>query len=90
MSKRNAKKETKRLGDQDDDIELRNTFDDPIKAGKDSSPYNVPKEDRAASPHAFVSDVDQQKLFTEIKSEVAALREELKSLAKKVDKLEKG
>ena len=90
MSKRNAKKETKRLGDQDDDIELRNIFDDPIKAGKDSSPYNVPKEDRAFSPHAFVSDVDQQKLFTEIKSEVAALREELKSLAKKVDKLEKG
>lgn len=91
MSKRNAKKETRRLGDQDDDIELRNTFDDPIKAGKESSPYNVPKEDRAATPpHAFVSDVDQQKLFTEIRSEFAALREEVKSLAKKVDKLEKG
>lgn len=90
MSKRNAKKETRRLGDQDDDIELRNTFDDPIKAGKDASPYNVPKEDRAATPYTFVSDVDQQKLFTEIRSEVAALREEVKSLAKRVDKLEKG
>lgn len=90
MSKRSAKKETKRLGDQDDDIELRNTFDDPIKAGKVSSPYNIPKEDRAATPHTFVSDVDQQKMFIEIRSEIAALREEVKSLAKRVDKLEKG
>lgn len=90
MSKRNAKKETRRLGDQGDDIELRDTFDDPIKAGKDVSSYNVPKEDRAPTPHTFVSDVDQQKMFTEIRSEVAALREEVKSLAKRVDKLEKG
>jgi hypothetical protein len=90
MSKRNAKKETRRLGDQDDDIELRNTFEDPIKSGKESSPYNIPKEDRAATPQTFVSDVDQQKMFTEIKSEIAALREEVNSLAKKVDKIERG
>lgn len=90
MSKRNVKKETRRLGDQADDIELRNTFDDPIKGGKVSSPYDVPKEDRAGTPQAFVSDVDQQKLLTQIRSEVAAVREEVKSLAKRVDKLESG
>ncbi len=90
MSKRNAKKETRRLGDQDDDIELRNTFADPINTGKVSSPYNIPKEDRAITPHGFLSDVDQQKLLTQIRSEIATLREEVKSLARKVDKLERG
>ena len=87
-SKRGAKKDTRRLGDQTDDIELRNTFDDPLKAGREPSPYDVPKEDRAAAPHAFASDVDQQKLLAQLKSEVAALREEIKSLARRVDRLE--
>ena len=90
MSKRGAKKNTRRLGDQTDDIELRNTFDDPFKAGKEPSPYDIPKEDCAAAPHAFASDVDQQKLLAQIMSEVAALREEVKSLARRVEGLEKG
>lgn len=90
MSKRNTKKETRKLGDQGDDIELRNTFDDPIKTGKAPSPYDVPKEDRAAAPHAFASDIDQQKMLAQIRSEVAALREQVRSLAKRVEKLEGG
>lgn len=88
MSKR---KETKRLDDQEDDIEFRNTFDQPIKAGKaESSPYEIPKEDRAAAAHAFASDIDQQKMLAQIKSEVVALREEVRSLAKRVERLEKS
>lgn len=54
------------------------------------SPYDVPKEDRAAPLHAFASDVDQQKLLAQLRSEVAALREEAKSLARRVEKLERG
>jgi hypothetical protein len=82
------RKDTKRLGDQADDIELRNTFDDPIGAGSKPSPYDVPREDRAAGPHAFSSDVDQQKMLAQLRSEVAALREELRSLARRVGRLE--
>jgi hypothetical protein len=88
MPKRSAKKDTRRLEDQADDIELRNTFDDPIGAGGKPSPYDVPKEDRAAGPHAFASDVDQQKMLAQLRSEVAALREETRSLARRVDRLE--
>jgi hypothetical protein len=86
MSKRSAKKD--RLEDQTDDIELRNTFDDPLKAGRDPSPYDVPKEDHTPGPHAFASDIDQQRLLAQMKSEVAALREEVRSLARRVDRLE--
>ncbi len=90
MSKRNTKKETKRLGDQTDDIELRNTTDSPIKPNEAlSSPYNLPREDRAVASRIFTSDVDQQKLLAQINSEVALLREELSSLAKRVEKLER-
>jgi hypothetical protein len=90
MSKRNTKKETKRLGDQTDDIELRNTSDSPIKPNEaPSSPYDVPREDRAAASHTFTSDVDQQRLLAQIKSEVSMLREEVSSLAKRVEKLER-
>lgn len=90
MSRRIVKKETKRLGDQTDDIELRDTFDDPINAGKAPSPYDIPKEDRAAASHSFASDIDQQKLLAQVRSEVAAIKEEIKSLAKRVDALEKS
>lgn len=86
MSKRN--KETRRQ--LDDDIEFRDTFDQPIKASKGSSPYQVPKEDRAAAAHSFASDVDQQKVLAQLKSEVAALGEEVMSLAKRVERLEKS
>lgn len=85
MSKRN-KEARRRL---EDDIEFRNTFDQPIKAGKESSPYEVPKEDRAVTAHSFTSDVDQQKMIAEIRSEVAALRSEIASLSKRVAALEK-
>jgi hypothetical protein len=88
MQRMPKRKDTKRLDDQADDIELRNTFDDPIGAGGKPSPYDVPREDRAAGPHAFSSDVDQQKALTQLKSDVAALREELRSLAKRVGRLE--
>jgi hypothetical protein len=89
MSRRSVKKDTKRLGDQADDIELRNTFDDPIKSAGGPSPYDVPKEDRAGAPHAFASDVDQQKLLAQLKSEVAALREQVASMAKRIEMLER-
>lgn len=84
MSKRN--KEARRL---EDDIEFRNTFDQPIEAGKESS-YEVPKEDRAVTAHSFASDIDQQKMIAQIRSEVAALRSEIASLSKRVEKLEKS
>jgi len=90
MSRRIVKKETKRLGDQTDDIELRDTFDDPINAGKAPSPYDIPKEDRAAASHSFASDIDQQKLLAQVRSEVAAIKEEIKSLTRRVDALEKS
>jgi hypothetical protein len=86
MSKRN-KEARRRL---EDDIELRNTFDQPIKAGKGSSPYEVPKEDRAVAAHSFASDIDQQKMLAQIRSEVAALREEVVSLSKRIERLEKS
>lgn len=54
------------------------------------SPYEVPREDRAAASHTFASDIDQQKLLAHLRSEVVALREEVSSLAKRIDKLEKG
>ncbi|HEX7032818.1 MAG TPA: hypothetical protein VF172_07455 [Nitrososphaera sp.] len=88
MSKR---KEIKRLDDQEDDIEFHDTFDQPIKAGKEESPpYEIPKEDRTVAAHAFASDIDQQKMLAQIKSEVVALREEVRSLGKRVERLEKG
>jgi len=86
MSRRNAKKKAR----PDDDIELRNTFDDPIKAGSESSPYDVPKEDRAVPTHAFASDVDQQRILAQLRSEVAALREQVRSLAGRIEKLEQS
>ncbi|HXG07005.1 MAG TPA: hypothetical protein VNI77_06740 [Nitrososphaera sp.] len=88
MSKR---KETKRLNDQDDDIEFHNSFDRPIKAGKDEySPYEIPKEDHTSTIHTFASDIDQQKMLAQIKSEILALREEVRSLAQRVGRLEKS
>lgn len=85
MPRRNAKRDA-----GPDDIELHNTFDDPIKAGSESSPYDVPREDRAAQPHAFASDIDQQKMIAQLRSEVAALGEQVRSLAGRIEKLEKG
>jgi|GEM_PF-5082590 len=88
MSKR---KETRRLHDQEDDIEFRNTFDQPIKAGKSEPlPYEIPKEEHAAAAHTFASDIDQQKMLAQIKSEVVALREEVRSLGKRIERLEKS
>jgi hypothetical protein len=52
-------------------------------------PYQVPREDRAASSHDFASDVDQQKMLARIRSEVAALGEQVRLLAARVEKLEK-
>jgi len=76
MSKRNTKRASKRLGDQANDIELHDTCDVPIKPKETpSSPNNVPREDRAAALHTFTSDVDQQKMVADIKSETATLRE---------------
>ena len=88
MSKRNTNA-SKRKDRTEDDIELRDTFDAPIKAGKESSPYDFPREDRAAAAHTFSSDIDQQKMLMQIKSELAALMEEVRTLAKRVDKLER-
>jgi hypothetical protein len=90
MSKRNTKETRHKDRTEEDDIELHDTFDAPIKAGKESSPYDIPREDRAAAAHTFSSDVDQQKMLAQISSEVAALREEVRSLSKRVDKLERG
>jgi hypothetical protein len=88
MSKR---KETNRLNDQEDDIEFRNTFEQPIKAGKvESSPYEISDEAHAVAPHTFASDIDQQKMLAQIKSEVDALREEVKLLGKRIERLEKS
>ena len=52
-------------------------------------PYEVPREDRAGSSHDFASDVDQQKMLAGIRSEVAALRDQVSSLAARIEKLEK-
>jgi hypothetical protein len=52
-------------------------------------PYQVPREDRAASSHDFASDVDQQKILAGIRSEIAALKDQVSSLAARVEKLEK-
>jgi hypothetical protein len=52
------------------------------------STYHIPVEDRAASSHTFTSDIDQQKMIKELRSEVAILREDLKSLSKRIEKLE--
>ena len=89
MSKRNTKETKRKDRTEEDDIELHDTFDAPIKAGKESSPYDIPREDRAAAAHTFSSDVDQQKMLTQVRSEVVALREEVRSLAKRIDKLER-
>jgi hypothetical protein len=53
-----------------------------------SSSYHIPTENHATSSHAFTSDIDQQKLIKGLQSEVAILREDLKSLSKRIEKLE--
>jgi hypothetical protein len=53
-----------------------------------SSPYDIPREDRTVSAHTYISDVDQQRLIKELRSEVALLREDLNLLSKRIEKLE--
>jgi hypothetical protein len=52
------------------------------------SPYDIPREGHAAIAHTFTSDIDQQKLIKELRSDVDILREELKSLSKRIEILE--
>jgi hypothetical protein len=81
-----------KLKNQSDDIELQNTAHLSARSEEQpsstSSPYDIPREDRAGSAHTFTSDLDQQKIIHELKSEVAMLHEAFKSLSKRVEKLE--
>ena len=84
---------SKKLENQNDDNDPQNISAlSPTQYGEEShythSSYHIPLEDHAASSHTFTSDIDQQRLIKELQSEVAILREDLKSLSKRVEKLE--
>jgi hypothetical protein len=74
------------------DKNLKDSSDSSAHYGEElhstSSSYHIPPENHATSSHAFTSDIDQQKLIKELQSEVAILREDLKSLFKRIEKLE--
>jgi len=49
---------------------------------------DIPIEGHAALANTFTSDIDQQKLIKELKSDVETLREQLRLLSKRMEKLE--
>ena len=53
-----------------------------------ADPFHVPKEDKHSRLHTFSSDIDQQESLLELKSEVAALREDIKTIKRRLKKLE--
>lgn len=53
-----------------------------------ADPFHVPKEDKHSRLHTFSSDIDQQESLLKLKSEVAALSEDIKTIKSRVKKLE--
>jgi len=54
-----------------------------------ADPYHVPEDDKHSRLLTFSSDMDQQESLFRLKSEVAALRKEIKGIKSRLKKLER-
>lgn len=54
-----------------------------------TDPFYVPKEDKHSRLQTFSSDIDQQDSLFDLMSEVAALREDIKTIKARLKRLER-